>query len=371
MVGQEKDDDLNDQNDQNDRNDRNDQGLLSSTLREAKGRFRPLNVTFELSTACNLRCTHCYNFDRKTVTRPKSERPALTPTEIKRVLFEIREAGALVVAFTGGEALLHPHLLDFVRTARALKLAVRLKSNGTLIDAAKACQLREAGVVELEVSLYGASPGSHDPFTNSPGSFASTLAAVGAAKDSGISTQINFVMHRGCAGEVADMLALAETLGVRSSLSMELTSRYDGTTDSLDERLTEEDLKNIFRGSSGHYFVPSINETDSVQCACATTNVGIGFDGTVYPCIGAPIPSGDLRQQSFSTIWHESKVFAWIRSLSLDDFKSCKPCELRPYCQRSSGAIFTNTGDYTGKEDWTCKQAELLRELSLKELNME
>jgi radical SAM protein with 4Fe4S-binding SPASM domain len=259
---------------------------------------------------------------------------------------------------------LHPHLLDFVREARLLKMAVRLKTNGTLITEKKAVELRQAGITDLEVSLYGARPSTHDTFTRINGSFAKTVSGVKFAKAVGITAQVNFVMHRGCAGEIEEIVSLVEELGVNSAMSMEMTARYDGTVDSLDHRLSEEDLVKLYSGSRKEYFAHSVNTQESVQCACARTNAGIGYDGTVYPCIGAPIPSGDLREQTFAEIWRESPTFAWIRGLSLKDFKSCEPCAVRPYCQRSSGAIYTNTGDYTGKEEWTCKQAELLKNLN-------
>lgn len=341
-----------------------DPSPLGAVIREASSVYRPLNVTIELSQACNLRCTHCYNFDRKQISRPKSDKPALSPSEIKRVLREIRAAGGLVVAFSGGEALMHPHLLEFVREARALHLAVRVKTNGTLITKEKATQLTEAGVTDLEVSLYGATPSSHDPFTRVPGSFDKTIEGVLNAREAGIAPQVNFVMHRGCAHEIDAILELARTLDVASAMSMEMTARYDGTTDSLDHRLTKDDLLELYRGPNREHFAHSVNTMDSVQCACAKTNAGIGFDGTVYPCIGAPIPSGDLRAKPFDEIWRDSETFNWIRRLALKDFKDCAPCADRPFCQRSSGAIYTNTGEYTGKEDWTCMQAGLLRELN-------
>jgi radical SAM protein with 4Fe4S-binding SPASM domain len=338
--------------------------VIGQAIREASTVYMPLNVTFELSQGCNLRCTHCYNFDRKQITRPKSDKPALTPPEIIRVLGEIRAAGGLVVAFSGGEAMLHPHLLDFVREARRLHMAVRLKTNGTLITEKKAKELRDAGVTDLEVSLYGARSATHDTFTRIEGSFDKTVAGVRFAKAVGITAQVNFVMHRGCADELVEIGHLVEELGVSHAMSMEMTARYDGTVDSLDHRLTEEDLVKFYSGPRREYFAHAINTRESVQCACARTNAGIGYDGTVYPCIGAPIASGDLRENTFAEIWRESPTFTWIRGLTLKDFKSCAPCEVRSYCQRSSGAIYTNTGDYTGKEDWTCKQAGLLKNLN-------
>lgn len=340
-------------------------GALSRAIQVASGIYRPLNVTIELSQGCNLRCAHCYNFDRKQTAVPKSKRSALSKDEILKLLGDIRVAGGLLVSFTGGEALLHPHLTDFVREARRLHLAVRIKTNGTLLSEKRARDLSEAGASEIDISLYGATAATHDAFTRIPGSFEKSLRGLINAKSAGMRPQINFIMHRGCVDEFGQMLALSETLDIAHAVSMEMTSRYDGTTDSLDHRLSGEDLAKLYSGPHREYFAHAVNTMESVQCACAKTNAGVGYDGIVYPCIGAPIPSGDLRNSTFDSIWKESRTFDWIRKLSLKDFKSCAPCGVRPYCQRSSGAIHSNTGEYTGPEDWTCRQAEMLKELNL------
>ncbi len=345
------------------------ESVYQSATVAAKKALLPLSVTIELSTSCNLRCVHCYNFDRtdKSAAVLEKERKGdpLSPQEIKRLLAEIRVAGGLMVAFTGGEAMMHPHLVDFVKEARRLRLAVRLKTNGTLLTPERARELREAGVSDADFSLYGATSATHDAFTKVNGSFERTVRGIEAAKAVDIVPQVSFIMHRGCVSEFGEMRRLAQgRLGVAFTASMELTKRYDGSEGSLDHRLTKEDMRALYTGPERDFFEGCFNESDNVQCACAVTNAGIGSDGTVYPCIGAPIPSGNVREASFGEIWRGSKTFNWIRSLTLKDFKDCAPCDLRRHCERSSGAVYNNTGDYTGKEQWSCEQAALLRDLN-------
>jgi len=92
--------------------------------------------------------------------------------------------------------------------------------------------------------------------------------------------------------------------------------------------------------------------------------VAIASNGDVYPCIGAPIPSGNLRERPFAEIWRDSPQLQRIRDLALDDFEACKPCPDRPYCRRSSGVVYVNTGNYTGADEWTCMEASILHQLT-------
>jgi len=90
--------------------------------------------------------------------------------------------------------------------------------------------------------------------------------------------------------------------------------------------------------------------------------VGISFTGKVFPCIGAPIIAGDLRRDSFGNIWKNSPEFKKIRNLKASDFKSCETCNVIDYCQRSSGAIYCDTGDYTGCSESTLSAAKIRSE---------
>ena len=38
-------------------------------------------------------------------------------------------------------------------------------------------------------------------------------------------------------------------------------------------------------------------------------------------------------------------------------------CPDRPFCRRSSGVVYTNTGNYTGSEPWTCQEAQIIHKL--------
>jgi radical SAM protein with 4Fe4S-binding SPASM domain len=324
----------------------------------------PLFSTIELTLRCNLRCVHCYNFDRSTPQPKQATGAELTPPEIFKLIDELQEAGGLEISFSGGEALLHPHLEDFVRYARERLFAVRIKSNGMLLTPERARRLAEAGAYGVDISLYGATAATHDAFTTVKGSFERTVAGVRAGVAAGLKVGLSFCLTRGNAGEIAEMITLSDSLGVSYTLDPQLTARYDGTTSSLDHRVDAETLEALFRGPLRPALGPLECHPDKeVQCSCARTVVGISATGEVYPCIGAPVPSGNLREAGFLAVWKDSPALNRIRGLVLDDFKDCRSCPDRPFCRRSSGVVYNNTGDYTGSEAWTCQEAAIIHKL--------
>ena len=342
--------------------------LFDRWKRRALDECVPLNVTIELTLRCNLRCVHCYNFDRDEAYLPsRSPKEELSDEEIVRILDEVRAEGCLYLALSGGEALSHPSLDLFVAHAARAGMMVTVKTNGTMLDESRARRLHEMGAAAVEISLYGATAATHDAFVKMPGAFERTVRGVAAATAAGLRPKLSFVLVEANAAEVPAMMALAEQLAVPYGIDPQITARYDGTRDPLRLPLARSSLAQLYRGPLQHLVPPTIDNPTSVQCACARSVCGISAFGEVYPCIGAPVPSGNLRQRSFHEIWADSPTLQWIRQLKLRDFPSCEPCDHLAHCRRSSGVIFANTGDYTGPprfgDDWTCMEAEVLHEL--------
>ena len=96
--------------------------LLGHVQQWAYRNLVPLSASIELTLRCNIRCLHCYNFDRDeprakcgaTGAREAPAKPELSTDEILRVMEELRASGCLFLQLTGGEALSHPDLFVFL-----------------------------------------------------------------------------------------------------------------------------------------------------------------------------------------------------------------------------------------------------------------
>ncbi len=339
--------------------------IVEALKHRAIDRCIPLSATIELSLRCNIRCAHCYNFDRETPYPRALVGKELTDDEVHRLLDELRAEGCLYVGLSGGEALLHPSIFSFVRHAVRNHMSVIVKSNGTTVTQRVAERLARLGATGVDVSLHGATPETHDRFTLSPGSFVKSVAGARAVKAAGLRTHLSFSLGTHDAHEVEGMKRIAEEMDVECGIDPYLTGRYDGKMDPLRFRLGRDQVEALYRGPLAEIRrEPKSDLSQAPQCACARSVCGISSTGTVFPCIGAPVPSGNLREKPFGEIWRTSPELNRIRALALDDFKTCKPCPHRAWCRRSSGVVYSNTGEYTGPEPWTCMEAEVLHALS-------
>ncbi len=341
---------------------RSKDGPWAKLHEEAWSQYFPLFCTIETTLLCNLKCVHCYNFDRSE--SPKKELyQTLSWDVLEPLLYDLYTAGTLQVSFSGGEALLYPDLERAIRITTDLGMFARVKSNGVLLNENKIDQLIRAGAVGVDISLYGSSSKNHDSFTRKTGSFEASWNNVLLCKEMGLEPEVSVMVTRHNAYEIDEMLDLFKKNNISCQVSMDMTGRYDGTDSSLDDRVTSEQFKRLLRGPHRGLFDVR-REVHEVQCACARTNCGISANGDVYPCIGAPIPAGNLKENSFLDIWNHSPVLKNIRALKYQDFSSCFGCKDAEFCERSSGSVYVNTGDYTGADPNLCKEARMRHDYS-------
>ena len=328
--------------------------------------FVPLNASIELTLRCNIRCLHCYNFDRDE-PRPACDKPELSTAEILRVMDELRAAGCLFLLLTGGEALSHPDIFRFLAHARTLNLTVQLLTNGTMLKPGVAARLATyENLLGVSVSVYGATAEVHDSITQMPGSFRRTWDGIGRLRHLGVAVRLKFIVMKQNAHEVEAMRATADARALPYLMDLTITSRHDGTHGSLETRLDRKTLEELYRGPLYDLGIrtPQQHTDETFPCNCARGNVGITSTGDVVPCVSVPWTAGNVREQPFAEIWKSSPVFQQIRGLKIADYAHCAPCEHQGYCRRNRGAALTASGSYTGVDPFVCAQAEIAHEIA-------
>lgn len=346
----------------------NECSILDDLNARAYERCIPLNVTLELTLRCNIRCTHCYNFDRD-LPRPASG-AELSMDEIRALMDDLRRAGTLFLSLTGGEAMVHPGFWQIADEAASRGFALSVLSNGTLLTDAACDRLAAyANLWSVSLSIYGARAGTHDGVTQSAGSFERTMSGLRRLRDRRVRTGLKLVVMKANAAETGAMMAMAEAEGVDYTVDPAITGRYDGTQGSLDTRVDIETLEELYRGPLIDHvgpLRPGEPSDDDFKCNCARGNAAVSSTGEVYPCIATPLRAGSIREQRFSEIWERSPVFQRLRGLKITDFKTCAPCDLKAWCRRTHGPATILTGDCTSVDPWTCQEAALVKKLSTK-----
>ncbi len=171
------------------------------TTSSANATPRPV-VVWGVTKACNLRCVHCY---ASADANPAPDE--LTDTEGFALLDDLRTFDVPAVLFSGGEPLVRPSTVDFIRHAHALGLSATLSTNGLLIDEAMADRLAHAGLKYVGISIDG-TEGRHDKLRGKQGAFKESLAAIDRCRQRGIKVGMRFTVHALNREDVPEILDL-------------------------------------------------------------------------------------------------------------------------------------------------------------------
>lgn len=327
----------------------------------------PLNVHFDLTYRCNERCVHCY--------LEHDDHGEMTTAEIKRVLAELADAGALFLTFSGGEIFLRPDFFELLAWARELHFDVTLKTNALLIHAERARELRRLGVRRIQISLYSADPDMHDAITCVPGSFARTLAALRFCQAQGLLVKISCPLMKQNIGAWRGVQALAEALEVPYIMDPTITPMIDGDRKPVALRLAPNELLPVLADpvlnpvsspadSADCGGAALAQAYDNIPCSAGHNSLYISPYGDVFPCVQMPLPTGNVRKESFSEIWYGSRGMNRVRSVRESDLEICFTCSIRRFCQRCPGLAFMEDGDLAGPSERACELAEAAARLA-------
>ena len=277
--------------------------LMEQLNHKALGLGIPLSVHLDVTYRCNERCEHCY-----LEHNGKNE---LTTAEIRSILTQFAEAGVFFLTISGGEPLLRRDFFEIIEFARELSFNVKLKTNAVLVGENEARRFREAGVEQVQVSVYSHKPEIHDAITKLPGSLSRTLEGIRLMRAAGLKVTLANVLMRSNARDYAGVQALAAETGSHYTLDPTITPMLNGDSSVLGMLLPAEGLRTVFRGERlvgnvGEFCAPPGPIDDGIRegipCSAGHTSCYVSPWGDVYPCVQFPLPCGNLRRQSFSEI---------------------------------------------------------------------
>jgi radical SAM protein with 4Fe4S-binding SPASM domain len=330
----------------------------------------PYSTMFELTSFCNLRCVHCYDVDIQ-----RRHPDELSTDQVKRVLDGIAEAGGVQVTFTGGEVFTRTDLVAILEHARARHFQINIATNATLLDAAAAQLFKELGVWEVGVSLYGAKAECHEAVTRVAGSFRRTMRGIEHLLSVGIRIKLKCILMKPNADQYRPLRDLATSLGVKYVIDPMLTPRLDGSTDVLELRLSDDQLRSVIEEKelelgSQYEDLPfrdrsPAEKLNDTMCKAGVAHCAVSYRGILYPCVQLLLPVGDLKREDFGQVWKRSPVLRKLRTTRLRDIRQCRECELIADCFRCPGVAHLEDGDAFGPSSYACRQARVVHEVRI------
>lgn len=307
-----------------------------------QGLRSPVNLTWEVSLLCNLRCSHCLSASGEAAPEE------LTTAEALALVEEVHQAGVFQINFGGGEPFMRPDFEQILDACHERGIMTCISTNGTLLDAARVARLSKTRLVAIQVSLDGATSSTCDA-VRGPGVFARAIEAVKLLAASSIPTSINTVLTTQNASEIPAMYELAQSLGVSLRVSRFRPSGR-GADNWEDLRPTPSQLLEFsdWLAKSGDvrtgdsFFSLTSQERQGLGlnlCGAAKLTCCVGPTGNMYPCAFLQTDrflAGSLREKSFQQIWDSSEIYESFRSLRIH---SCEECTRFDQCHGGCPAV--------------------------------
>lgn len=335
-------------------------------------RPEPVYAVWELTLRCDHACSHCGS--RAAVARPDE----LTFDEILDTAAQLIRLGTREVTLIGGEAYLHPNLVDVVRFLSTGGIRVTMQTGGRGFTLAMAKELKAAGMSAIGVSVDGP-PDAHNTLRNAPGSQQAALQALDNARQAGLIITANSQVNELNAGLLKETAAVLKEHGVRiwrCQMTVPMGRAADRpewilrpwrmlqVIDTLAEiqvyyaeqanaagQKSNEMFNVLISNNLGYYGPhevllrsnPGGNARWWQGCQAGTFTLGIESDGTIKACPSlptAPYVGGNVRDLSIEEIWENAPELQFVRSRTTQELWGfCKSCEYAETCM--AGCSFT------------------------------
>lgn len=297
----------------------------------------PLSVHFELTSACNHKCIHCYNYWRE----PCSSAQIMKRDEMQRILENLIKCDIQDIIFTGGEPLLCPELLlEAIDIAQEAGVSCNMNSNLTLLTHEIAAELNARGM-HILTSFPSYDPETFDKIVGKKGAFDNAVSGIRIALEHDIPVTANMVAMRQNLGHVIPtghylkslgvngftVTRVQPTLGSKNFDSIGLT--HEELTAALDDLLVlkAEGMRvdsltcypMCFFDNLDRFGTSIVHRT----CYAGKTFGAVGVDGGVRACPQSDIVYGNALKESIYDIWPRMK--SWRDGSNLPD--ACKNCK--------------------------------------------
>lgn len=336
------------------------EAFLRKFNRKAREARIPVQGSFEITRRCNLNCAHCYLGGHSSGADQK--RSELTTDQVLAVIDQMAAAGCLFLLLTGGEPLLRRDFAQIYTHARSKGMMVTVFSNGTLIDSEAIALFKKYPPYQVEISLYGATPGVYERITGVRGSFQRCLAGIEALQASGVRFGLKSILMRQNCEEMVEIEKLAMDYCGRFRFDAAIFPTIKGDPSPMAYRVEPARVVNLEMANTGRRaewreFLERYKDfqaSDNLyQCGAGMTLFHVSASGDLQPCMMASGYGHDLLHSGFAAGW---KGFAEnFRNRKAPPSYQCNDCDKMMLCNFCPAFFNLETGSEAVASDYLCR----------------
>ena len=289
---------------------------------------RPMTISIEPTTACNLRCPECPS-GLRSFTRDTGN---MKEDFFRKLIDDMHRQLLWLIFYFQGEPFINPKFLEMVNYAHKRGIYTITSTNGHFLNPGNARKTVESGLDRILISIDGSTQEVYEQYRKE-GHLETVLDGarnlVKAKKEAGSNTPhiiFQMLVVKPNEHQIDEVKKLAKEIGV-DEVKLKTAQVYDYKNGN-DLIPTIEKYSRYAKDTSGEWRIKSrlLNRCWKLWHACVIT-----WDGMVVPCCfdkDASHKMGDLKQQSFKEIWKGITYSTFRNQLSQgrDKIDICTNC---------------------------------------------
>ncbi len=336
--------------------------------------FRPYNVVWELTLACDLNCRHCGS----RAGKPRDDE--LTTPEALNLCEELVALGTRRVTLAGGEPTLRQDWPMIANAMTSKGVRINMLSNGKSWDADKARMAKLYGLESVAFSIDGCEI-THDYVRRVQGQWEHLLASIDLTRAAGVQVGVVTMLNRRNLEELEQMREVLAEHDV-ASWQLQLGNPTGNMADNPDLVIRPQDVLEVLpriaalkqlpgrpvvypADNIGYYgeHEPVLRDRSKVVpfwvgCRAGCHVLGIESNGNIKGCLSLPSErlgedrflEGNIRDRPLTEIWNDPAAFAYNRKFTLEQLEGfCRDCEYAEICRGGCGwTSFAHVGEMGG-----------------------
>lgn len=323
-------------------------------------KLRPLNVVWETTLNCNMKCMHCGS------SAGVKRRKELTTNEVLHLCEELNSLGTNLITMMGGEPFLRKDWNIIANHIKELGMEFTIISNGFLINENIISQLRQLNPYTVAISIDGGKAGTHEKIRGVKGSFEKCKKCLELLRNENIEASVITTVHKQNYIELPIMRDFLLNKGIAWQIQMatpigrfqksQMLSKEEFYSVALfiastRKKYSSKELPVLGAHNFGYYskVLPNIMLFPWVGCQAGLSTIGIQSDGHIKGCMSLPdtFIEGNIRNRSIIDIWNDPNSFVYNRKFKEEDLNGhCRDCK---YGKRCKGGCLTVSTTLTGK----------------------
>jgi len=313
----------------------------------SSAKFRPINVTWELTLECNLNCKHCGS------AAGMYRKNELSLEEALKLCKDLKSLGTQEVTLIGGEPFISKHWFEIAKTLAKLKIKVNFVTNGTIMSKAIIKKLKKIKVNNVGLSIDGKR--KTNDLIRGKGTFIKIIKTIKTLQKNKIPISIATTVSKYNFKELKDIykellklktkvwqIQLAMPVGrMPKEFMLELKNLRKLINFII--KVREENKLRIFPGCNIGYF-GGLEEKYRIQkeekslpfwtgCYSGIFEMGIMSNGSIKGCLAMKdkFIEGNIQKTPLKKIWEKKTVFSYNRKIKLKGY--CAKCEYGTICR--------------------------------------